>query len=417
VTRDNGSAGPAGQQTVRRHNLGLVLAELARSHGSRAELAQRTGLTKATVASLVDSLVAHGLLSEGEPVSSGPGRPSRALGFNPAGPVAIGVEINVDHLTVCVLDLTGGLRVLRTVPSANRALSAADALGAAGRLVCEVLSELDRPLLGIGLAVPGAVGPDGQLLRAPNLPSLTGTFPGVALAELTGVADVLVENEANLGALARLWTPPDSGPDFVYVSGEVGVGAGLIVGGELFRGVAGYAGELGHVVVERDGPACGCGGQGCVEQYAGQDVLLRRADQPDLESLEAALARGDRHAGQAVAEAGAALGVGLASMLNVVDLPMVELGGVYARLYHALLPALGAELSRRVLSMPDVHGHLRRSTLGADAAVRGGAGTVLDRALKDPDRLTASVGSSGSSSPSRTRGSGRVRAGSVNPAG
>jgi predicted NBD/HSP70 family sugar kinase len=257
----------------------------------------------------------------------------------------------------------------------------------ASRLAGEVLQQLEQPLLGGALALPGVVGADGRLLRAPNLPRLTDSRLGEQLAGALGLGQLLVDNEANLGALASLRAGSGTGPDFVYVSGEIGVGAGLVVGGELFRGVSGFAGELGHVVVNRDGPDCGCGGRGCVEQYAGQEVMLRTAGQPGLAELEAAVAAGDRAAVSAVEQAGSALGVGLASLLNVVDLPKVVLGGVYARLFEAITPSLTAELNRRVLS-PRGEDQLSRSALGEDAAVRGAAGAVLDRVLRDPASVT-----------------------------
>jgi predicted NBD/HSP70 family sugar kinase len=385
---------PAGQHTVREHNLKLVLAELVAGPGSRAELAQRTGLTKATVASLVDTVIEQGILLEADPEVSGPGRPSRILSFHPEGPVAVGVEINIDYTAICELDLTGKLIRHEQHPVDNRVGTLTGVLRHTARICRAFVQGGRRPLLGVGLGVPAVVSPDGQVLRAPNLPVLNGESIGPSFSQQLGLnlgAPVIVENEANLGALARLRSAPDAGQDFVYVSGEIGVGAGLIVEGELFRGLNGFAGELGHVVVDRDGPACGCGGQGCVEQYAGQDVLLRAARQPDVEALLAAIARRDSRALGAADRAGAALGVGLASLLNVVDLPMVVLGGVYARLFDAITPSLQAELGRRVLSSGRGGGQIRRSSLGVDAAVRGAAGLVIDRALKEPRQLAAGL--------------------------
>src|ERR1700709_914347 len=111
---------PAGQQTVRRHNLSLISTALAAAPSSRAELAQRTGLTKATVSSLVDHLIARGMVVEGEPAAAGVGRPARRVGRNPDGPVALGVEINVDYVSACVLDLTGALRCYQLRAVDNR---------------------------------------------------------------------------------------------------------------------------------------------------------------------------------------------------------------------------------------------------------------------------------------------------------
>jgi predicted NBD/HSP70 family sugar kinase len=388
ATTDPGA--PAGQRTVRQHNLRLVLAELASAPGSRAGLAHRTGLTKATVASLVSSLVEQAIVLQAEPTSSGPGRPSRSLSFNPDGPAAIGVEINVNYTAVCHLDLTGRTHHHKRVAVDNRAGSAIDVLAFAAAICRPLLDGLSQPALGVALAVPGVVGQDGEVLRAPNLSGLNGHHAGATLAMLLALSEqvpVIVENEANLGALAHLRSMPAQGQNFAYVSGEIGVGAGLVVEGELFRGLNGFAGELGHVVVERGGPSCSCGGQGCVEQYAGQEVMLRTAGQPDIEALQTALERREPRAVGAVENAGSALGVGLASLLNVLDLPTVVLGGMYARLFDTIVPPLQAELTRRVLSAQLSGPLIRRSALGADAAVRGAAGLVIDRALKGPDRF------------------------------
>ena len=279
------------------------------------------------------------------------------------------------------MDLTGTVLGRRVVRADNRRRTPDRMLAELDRLC----AELAPPnLLGVALAVPGVVGADGRLLRAPNLPRLTGVALAERLEILVG-QPVLVDNEANLGALGWLH---DAGPeyrDFVYVSGEIGVGAGLVVGGALYRGTAGFAGELGHVVVERDGPGCGCGGRGCLEQYAGLRVLLDASGQPDLPSLVAAADRGDRPARSAIAAAGSALGVGLASLLNVLDLPTVVLGGSYAPLFELITPPLRAELDRRLLSGAGIE--LTRSGLGAEAAVLGAAGAVVERALADPGAL------------------------------
>jgi predicted NBD/HSP70 family sugar kinase len=391
---------PADQQSIRRHNLSLIARAVSGMPGSRAELSQRTGLTKATVSSLVDSLLAHGILAEGEPAPARVGRPARPVSLNPAGPVAVGLEINVDYLAGCRTDLTGAVQAHCQLAIDNRRRSAASILDQ----ICGLAAELcpaGQPLLGMALAVPGVVGSDRRLLRVPNLPRLAGQPLAEQLGQRLPTAlipePVLMDNEANFGALGWLRRPVSglcgwpvgaaAERDFVYVSGEIGVGAGLVVGGALFRGAAGFAGELGHVVVERDGPACGCGGRGCVEQYAGLQVLLRDSGQPSLAALIGVASSGDQRARAAIAAAGSALGVGLASLLNVVDLPRVVLGGVYAPLFELITPALQAELDRRVLSGSGIG--LARSSLGTEAAVLGAAGAVVEQALADPGALSA----------------------------
>ena len=144
-------------------------------------------------------------------------------------------------------------------------------------MVREVISEVEREGLwpaGLAVAVPGLVARDGRtVVRAPNL-DWHDTDLG---ALLPAGFPLTVDNEANLGALAELWLGDSTPPDFVHVSAEIGIGAAVVVDGRLLRGTRGFAGELGHVPVYPDGPECACGGHGCLEQYAGEEAVLRAA--------------------------------------------------------------------------------------------------------------------------------------------
>jgi predicted NBD/HSP70 family sugar kinase len=401
-------AGPAGPPTLRRHNLGLVLAALRATGGaSRAELAARTGLTRATVASLLEPLLGARVLAEDAATPRGVGRPPRAVRFAPGGPVAVGVAVDVDTLAVCAIGLDGAVRAHRRQARDHRRLPPTAVWDGAAALAAAVEADVGARVLGVGLALPALLSaaddaeqapgallvvdapPGGDpatprvrapvVLRAPNLPRLVGSEPAAALAERLG-RDVTVDNEATLGALAHL----DLAPDLVYVSAGIGIGGGIVLGGRVYRGARGLAGELGHVVVDRGGPECGCGGRGCVERYAGTTALLADAGAPDLESLAGALARGEERASAATTRAAAALGTSLASVLNVLDVPVVVLGGTYARLAEHVEPVLRAELARRSLAAARVlaSGH------GDAAAVRGAAEVVLDAVQRDPARLT-----------------------------
>ena len=199
--------------------------------------------------------------------------------------------------------------------------------------------------------------------------------------ELGGRLGLAVQagNEADLAALAELWS---GGPaDAVHVSGGIGVGAGILLGGKLFRGAGGRAGEIGHVVVEPDGLPCSCGGRGCLETAAGLEAMLRAGGTPDLDALVAAAPP------DVLAGVGRALGVALAGAVNLLDVPAVVLGGIYPRCGAALLDAVRAELTARVVSRPAVD--VRFSALGADAALRGAATAVVHDLLADPSSTTA----------------------------
>ena len=368
-----GGAGAA-QQAVRRQNLALVLGEIAAGEPvSRAGIAQRTGLTRGTVSSLVEELIAAGLVTELAAARGGTGRPANPLQLNRAGPAGLGIEIGVDGIGACVVDLSGTVRAQRVVPSEHRAREPADGLDRAAELAAEVIADAGLSIAGAGVALPGVVGPDGVLQRAPNLPRWVDVAVDAALSARLGVA-VDTANEADLAALAELWFGARL-PDFVLVSAGIGVGAGIVVGGELFRGPGGRAGELGHVVVDPDGPACSCGGQGCLEQAAGQDALLRLAAAADVEALVDA-------PGAALAEAGRALGIALTGLVNLLDVADVVLGGLYALLGDDLRAAVAAELRTRAPTRPEVRVHLSRP--GTGGALRAAAASVVRHRLRNP---------------------------------
>jgi predicted NBD/HSP70 family sugar kinase len=368
---------------VRLGNLRTVLLALVERPGSRAELAARTGLTKATLSNLTEPLLANGILLEEPATLASVGRPSKPLRFHPDGPVAVGAEINVSHLAVETLGLDGETIRRHLVPADMRRATPDEVLDRVAELIREITGE--RKLLGAGLAIPGVVH-DGVVVRAPNLPKLVGAPLARALSDRLGL-DVELDNEANLAALAHLWPRHLAGEDFVHVSADVGIGAGVVLNGEVYRGASGFAGELGHVVIERDGIKCTCGSRGCVERYAGLDVILREAGRRRLDSLHKALEAGDPKALKSVHQAGAALGVGLATLMNLFDVPTVVLGGSYAVLHEHLSAAVRSEMDARVLAGGERHTRLTASPLGEFAVVRGAAGLITRRAVLQPERL------------------------------
>ncbi len=392
---------PAGQHTVRQHNRALVLRQVAESpRQSRAQLALATGLTRATVSGLVDELLEADLLAELSPDRGARGRPGSPLILNANGPAGLGVEVNVDYISACVLDLTGQIRALRTEVVDNRLTTPASGVDRAIALAQSVRAEAEAAGLTVvaaSVGVAGLVDSAGVLRRAPNLPGWQSVDLGGAFGKALRLP-VTVDNEANLAALAQLWFGDEPHPrDFVLVSGEIGVGAGVVLDGQLYRGVHGHAGELGHVVVDPAGPPCGCGANGCLEQFAGQEALLEAACLIDRHSIDqrsvvstrladpdgavAELRRravaGDGRTLGALADAGTALGIAIAGFINVVDVPVVLLGGLYARLGEWLVEPIRAELDRRVISREWAPVEVTVSGLGHDASVRGAAGTVI----------------------------------------
>lgn len=392
---------PARHDFLRRHNFGLVLTTIAaRGPLSRAQLAVDTGLTKATVSQLAERLVSCGLVRELEPARGAVGRPGSPLELDRKGIVGLGVEIAADYLAVCAADLSGAVVIHRVEGRDNRGAAPSAVIDRVAALVHAVREDLQatgRSALGVSVAVPGLVEGGHTVRLAPNLPGWTdlplAAHLSVALATQLPIE---AENEANLAALAELWYGIATDLDFIHVSGEIGVGGGVVVDGAVFRGVRGFAGELGHVTVDPAGPLCGCGSTGCLEQYAGQDALLRAAGvtgdsstrdgDPNgpLRELVSRAEAGDGRTTAALDAAGRAIGLAVAAVVNILDVPTVVLGGIYAPLAQWLVEPVETELRLRALANRWDPVTVLVSTLGTQAAVRGAAGVCVDRVLRDP---------------------------------
>ena len=402
---------PAG---MRERNLAVVLAAVAeQSPITRAQVAAATGLTKSSVSGLVGELLAAGLVAEeGARREGDRGRPGTVLALRGDGAVGLGLEANVDYLAAGLGDLTGRLRYHHIVTVDNRGRDQDAVLAELAGLAQQALAaaaEQGLTVAGTCVAVPGVVDATTQrVVRAPNL-----GWADVAVAERLGPdlpptpLGTSLENEANVAALGELWfgAGRELG-DFVHVSGEVGIGGGIVVDGALFRGSHGMAGEIGHVVVDPDGPECSCGGRGCLERVAGQEAILALAglaDRPGgqrrvgprgrgLDDLVALLEAGQPRAVAAVQTAAEHLGVALASVTNVLDPDSLVLGGGFAALGPWLREPLETTLQRHVADSGRQRPRVVVSLLGADAAVRGAAGMVTRAVLASPAAFVASNG-------------------------
>ena len=402
---------------VRRHNLGLVLRQIT-EHGprSRATLAVETGLNKSTVSSLVAELIEANLLRDAdpdEPPTGAVGRPPQSVELHPKGPFVLGLEVNVDYLAAWATDLAGELQHRAFVANDNRAERPGQVIGRLAHLAMRALAQPfaeTRTPLSATVAVPGLVDSQGGLVVAPNLGWTDVPVAGLLREALEQPSfDLRVENEANLGAVAELVDGAGRGlRDFVYVSGEIGIGAGVVLRGELFRGASGFAGEFGHLTIDPYGPPCGCGGRGCLERLAGQDALLRLAgwdarmrcagSRPEWPGAMLAQSAREGHAKtlEALSQVGHTLGIAIASLANLLDPEAVLLGGYFAPLTDWLREPIEAELETRALAgrrraqAPGAAGRaamglrcqVLAAELGGEAAVRGAVALSRRAALE-----------------------------------
>ena len=274
-------------ENVRASNMSTVLRNILASPGevTRAGLSQRTGMTRATISRLVDDLVGAGLVRELEPGDGGGrGRPANRLTPAEGSAVALGVEVDVASLDVMLVDLAGrelGHRRIErdfadSAPEETMALAAQEA----HTLLEDTLPD-GALFLGMGVGLPGLVSPT-RLALAPNL-GWRDIPHDQLLAALADLNPVVVANEADLAAYAVAYTRPGvaGGPStFVYVSGEVGVGAGVIVDHRPMSGARAWSGEIGHMCADPNGPLCRCGARGCLEAYLGVRALAEHVGAP-----------------------------------------------------------------------------------------------------------------------------------------
>ncbi|MEU6777980.1 ROK family transcriptional regulator [Nonomuraea angiospora] len=378
---------PADFADVRATNLAVVL-RFVREHApcSRADIAASTGLNKATVSSLVADLIDRRLVRETGLTENRVGRPATMLVLDGSPYAAIGVEINVDYVSAVATDLAGE-RLLTWRRSFGGGESVNQGVAGVGAIIRRVVNRMareERQVLGLAVAVPGLVDVQGTVRIAPNLGWRDADIGGDLTKALRDPGfPIQVDNDANLAALAEQRFGAHAGAsDLVYLTGEIGVGAGIILDGRLRRGRLGYSGEIGHVQLDPDGPECHCGRRGCLEVMAGIGAVLGKDPSPAEIQMEieesVRLARAGDPATLATLESvGRSLGKGVSILANLLNPEVVILGGYYVPLAPWLLPAVQEEMDDRVIAAGS-GGQVVASTLGHDAAALGGAARVLD---------------------------------------
>ncbi|WP_370423863.1 ROK family protein [Streptomyces sp. QH1-20] len=391
---NNGLGNPppgANLAALRDHNAALVLG-LLRDAGaagaSRAELAARTGLTPQAVSKICARLRAAGLAAEAGRRASTGGKPATTWRLVPDAAHAIGLHLDRDALTATLVDLTGTPVATRTTPLAFGA-GAKALLDAVATEVEALMASSDtprarRPLLGVGVAVPGPLDhASGVLHRVTGFPEWDGFPLRDALAERLGMP-VVVDKDTNAAALGLVLRGAGGGgpaaDSFAYLHLGTGLGAGLVLGGGVHRGARTGAGEFGHQVLQLDGPPCPCGNRGCVEALC-----------------LGAVAAGD------TARAARLLGVGAANLVRLLDIDLVLLGGrtvlaepePYLRGVRAVLAEDAARADGRTVPVAVTPGGGRTVVEGAAelalAPLFGRSGTALT-ARSDETKIVTSGG-------------------------
>jgi glucokinase-like ROK family protein len=397
----------ADQGLIRKLNTAVLLDALRRfAPLSRAELAARTGLNRSTVSIIVTSLIEEGLIQETDLQSSKVGRPGMLLELNPKGGFAIGIELGVDFISIILTDFIAQVQWREQVcsdPNEDQITILDCAATLTQHALDYGLSQGLRPL-GIGMGVPGLVDlRQGKLIFAPNLH--WNNVPLRLIWSQRFNLPIFVENEANAAALGEYYFGAAQGVgSFIYLSAGIGLGAGIVLDGKLFRGSNGYASEVGHMTVDPNGELCGCGKRGCWETQVGPRAVLRRVrktlesgvpsalcdlvegdlERISFESVVQAAGQGDSVALRALQEVGERLGIGVANLVNVFNPELIVLGGALNLASTILLPIVERLIRENALTPACENVHVAASAHGIDACLMGAVALVLDDILREP---------------------------------
>ncbi|NDJ77784.1 MAG: ROK family protein [Chloroflexi bacterium] len=400
--------GRADHNLIKRLNSALILNNLLSvSPQSRANLAERTGLNRSTVSSLVSDLIDQALVREvGLAGASERGRPGMMLELNPTGGCIVGVEINVGYATVLVTDFTARtlwrqhIEVDEDIPQ-DEFLALVEDLIAAG-LQAGTANGL-KPL-GIGLGLPGLIDTENKrLVFAPNLGWRDVSF--CDRWEQRFRVPLYVENDGNASALGEYYFGVAKGhEDFLFIATGTGLSAGMMLNNHLYRGAGGYAGEIGHIIVESGGDLCNCGRRGCWETLVSPPAIMRgilhalnsgapsiipdlvgdNLDRLNMRVVVEAADQGDQLALDTLLDTALNLGVGIANLVNIFNPAMIVLGGTLISAGDYLLPTISNIITAEALSAPAGMVALALSSQGTDSCVKGAVALVIDGIVREP---------------------------------
>lgn len=382
---------------IRQLNTARIFHALREHPGSsQRELADLTGIDKATISAVITQLDAQSLIDRAPRDNQGrAGRPEVALRISPHAGLFIGVMLEPVTLRTIATTLDGRIVTSLQVESSRDVVQVLTRLKSAAETLVQQAGSSMAQVRGIGVGVPGLMDRHGELTFAPNL-----GWENIAIRKvLEGIfsAPIYVDNDTKAASLAeKLFGSCRDQNDFIFITGHSGVGGGLYLGGNLYRGANGYAGEVGHMTLVPDGLPCGCGKRGCLEAYASIPSILARLEERGVVlndvweiAAQASLAQPDVLA--VLAEAGRYLGYAVANLLNVINPRLVVLGGSLAVIAPYTLPAIREMLAANALNATRETADILISPLGAESVPMGGIALAMEGFLSLPSWLVAST--------------------------
>ncbi len=378
----------------------LLVLNCVREHGMlpRAELARHTGLSRTTVGNIVDELLAEGLVWEGDSERAIPSGGRRVIPVHFKTDVAyiLGVAIGRHRLIMLLTDLAANIIERSEVPfpSHEGPEVCLPLLAASVRRFVQDQGVSWSNVIGISIGMPGVIRQG--VAYYPTIPGWAGTNIKQAIDDLLG-RSVYIDNNANLGALGESRFGNGRGVESVlYVRAGTGIGSGLVLGGGIFRGGAGSAGEIGHMVLDPHGPLCPCGNTGCLETYANKQAIIDRVryTKPKISDIVEVLdmaQNGDPLCTESIRIAGESIGAIVVGLVNFIGPLLIVIDGSTMRAGELLLAPIRDAVASKSLPTPRMHTRVLAGALGKNAIALGAVATVQDSIFSNGAALHAAM--------------------------
>ncbi len=376
------------QQVVKKNNKALVLQLIIENEPiSRADIAQISGLHKATVSSLVNELLEEVLIYESGPGESSGGRRPVNLHFNNTAGYAIGIDIGVNQVLCVLTDLSGNIHI-----ELNEKVNRTPFPAIMSKIQTMIQALMDKMpvsrygVVGIGVGVPGIVNKSGTILLAPNL-GWTNIGLKQELESMYNIP-VLIENEANAGAFGeQQFGAGQNYQDIIYISAGIGIGVGIILNKELYQGKNGFSGEIGHMIIELNGKPCSCGSRGCWEAYASENALLDSSNTDSLEALIEKAQESDETAIGHFVDIGHYLGFGINNIINTFNPDQVIIGNRLSMAKEWIEKPILSTIESHTLSYHQSEMQFNFSELGKYSTALGVSAFVVENFIKGEAKI------------------------------
>lgn len=384
---------PRGNRDLIRSINRSILLNAIKSQGevSRAALAQMSGLSPATVTGITGQLIHEGLVFEKTTGDSTGGRPPIMLALNPRGGFVIGIKLMENQAVGALTDLNAAILAKDAIDLADTRLqSGVDALVTLVNLLVRSSSIRRKQLMGVGIGLAGVVDSRHGILRQ-NPFFGWQNIPLRDLLEARMKVPVYIDNDVNTLTLSEKWLHPGRPEDhFIVITVGRGIGMGIVINGQIYRGKGGGAGEFGHVVVDPDGPMCDCGKRGCLESLVSDRALVAEArrlvspDVMDLDDLVRRAANGNVAAIEVLKRAGSLLGQQVANLVNLFDPKLVIISGEGIRMGETFFSAMRSAIQEYVMPGLAEDTEIRVNSWGNDIWALGAASLVIAEIFNSP---------------------------------